>query len=145
MDIALTELRANRLRTLLTMLGIVIGIASVIAIMTVGNSMNKAVSASMNEMGAGNMSFYVTQKKRGSDVPVREMKARDMADEDMLDDIEERFRGRIKGVALSKSVGDGKIGQRKKELTVSIVGVNAIALESKNLNMVAGRQFRQQE
>ena len=59
LDIALTELRANRLRTLLTMLGIVIGIASVIAIMTVGNSMNKAVSASMNEMGAGNMSFYV--------------------------------------------------------------------------------------
>lgn len=145
LDIALTELRANRLRTLLTMLGIVIGIASVIAIMTVGNSMNKAVSASMNEMGAGNMSFYVTQKERGSDVPVREKKARDMADEDMLNDIEERFRGRIKGVALSKSVGDGKIGQRKKELTVSIVGVNAIALESKNLNMVAGRQFRQKD
>ena len=88
LNIALTELRANRLRTLLTMLGIVIGIASVIAIMTVGNSMNKAVSASMNEMGAGNMSFYVTQKERGSDVPVREMKARDMADEDMLNDIE---------------------------------------------------------
>ena len=32
MDIALTELRANRLRTLLTMLGIVIGIASVIPV-----------------------------------------------------------------------------------------------------------------
>ena len=142
LDIALTELRANRLRTLLTMLGIVIGIASVIAIMTVGNSMNKAVSASMNEMGAGNMSFYVTQKERNPETQVREMKSRDMVNEDMLEDLEDRYRGRIKGVALSKSVGEGKIGQRKHELTVTINGINGVALESKNLNMVAGRQFR---
>ena len=62
LNIALTELRANGLRTLLTMLGIVIGIASVIAIMTVGTSMNKAVSESMSGLGAGDISFYVTQK-----------------------------------------------------------------------------------
>lgn len=143
LNIALTELRANRLRTLLTMLGIVIGIASVIAIMTVGSSMNKAVSESMSGLGVGNMSFYVTSNKtdEGDVVQPREMKTRDMADEHMLNDIEERFNGRIKGVSLSKSVGQGKIGQRKKELNVSINGVNRTALESKNLNMTAGRQF----
>ena len=36
--LALFSLRANKMRSLLTMLGIIIGIASVIAIMTVGDS-----------------------------------------------------------------------------------------------------------
>ena len=36
--VALAGLKANIMRSLLTMLGIIIGIASVIAIMTVGNS-----------------------------------------------------------------------------------------------------------
>ena len=144
LNIALTELRANRLRSLLTMLGIVIGIASVIAIMTVGNSMNKAVTESMSGLGASNMSFYVTQIYNGpDDMGVeRDMKPRDMANEDMFKDIEERFKGRIKGVSLTKTVGDGSIGQSKKDETVSINGVNSIALESKNLNIVAGRLLR---
>ena len=144
LNIALTELRANRLRTLLTMLGIVIGIASVIAIMTVGTSMNKAVSESMSGLGAGDISFYVTQKERDltGSAETREMKPRDMANDEMFDDIEDRFKGRIKGISLTKQVGDGKIGQRKKELTVSLYGVNRVALESKKLNMVAGRLLR---
>ena len=144
LNIALTELRANRLRSLLTVLGRVIGIASVIAIMTVGNSMNKAVTESMSGLGASNMSFYVTQIYNGpDDMGVdREMKPRDMADEEMFSDIEERFKGRIKGVALTKMVGDGSIGQSKKDLTASINGVNRIALESKNLTIVAGRLLR---
>ena len=143
LSIALTELRANRLRTLLTMLGIVIGIASVIAIMTVGNSMNKAVTESMSGLGASNISFYVLQKDLESDMSVvREMKPRDLAGEDMFLDIEDRFKGRIKGISLTKSVGEGKIDQSKKEQTTTINGVNSIALESKNLNLVAGRMLR---
>ena len=38
--LALSGLKSNKMRALLTMLGIIIGIASVIAIMTVGNSLN---------------------------------------------------------------------------------------------------------
>ena len=91
LNIALTELRANKLRTALTMLGIVIGIASVIAIMTVGTSMNKAVSESMSDLGASNMNFYVTQSSEDYSEVVREMKPRDMANDVMFDDIESRF------------------------------------------------------
>ena len=42
--LALRGLWANKMRALLTMLGIVIGIGSVIAIMTVANSMTNAIS-----------------------------------------------------------------------------------------------------
>ena len=50
--LAFHSLRANKMRSLLTMLGIIIGIASVIAIMTLGDSLSKSVTDSMSSMGA---------------------------------------------------------------------------------------------
>ena len=38
--LALTSLQANKMRALLTMLGIIIGISAVIAIITVGDSLS---------------------------------------------------------------------------------------------------------
>ena len=60
--LALRGLWANKMRALLTMLGIVIGIGSVIAIMTVANSMTNAISTSMQSMGASNITVSLTQK-----------------------------------------------------------------------------------
>ncbi len=53
--LAFTSLLANKMRALLTMLGIIIGIASVIAIMTVGDSLINYISEEMNSMGANNI------------------------------------------------------------------------------------------
>ena len=53
---ALTSVKSNKMRSLLTMLGIIIGIAAVIAIETVGNSMTGSVMDSMSGMGASNIS-----------------------------------------------------------------------------------------
>ena len=50
--LALDALRSNKSRAFLTMLGIIIGIASVIAIMTLGNTLSTSVSDSMSGMGA---------------------------------------------------------------------------------------------
>ena len=48
---ALTSVRSNKMRSLLTMLGIIIGIAAVIAIETVGNSMTGSVMDSKSVGG----------------------------------------------------------------------------------------------
>ena len=48
---ALTSVRSNKMRSLLTMLGIIIGIAAVIAIETVGNSMTGSVMDSIVRHG----------------------------------------------------------------------------------------------
>ena len=53
--LALSGLKANKMRALLTMLGIIIGIASVIAIMTVGNSLSTSITTSMQDMGANDL------------------------------------------------------------------------------------------
>lgn len=63
---ALTSVKSNKMRSLLTMLGIIIGIAAVIAIETVGNSMTGSVMDSMSGMGASNISVTVTQKSSSS-------------------------------------------------------------------------------
>jgi len=45
MKMALSSLRANKLRSILTMLGIIIGIGSVISIVSIGDTMRKMFSA----------------------------------------------------------------------------------------------------
>lgn len=141
---AFAELRVNKVRSLLTMLGIVIGIASVIAIMTVGESMNRAMNTSMNEMGANNIEFYITPKEIDSDednVQYREMRDNEYADEDMFEDICGHFRGKIRGIAVSKEVGNAKIGRSGKDLTISIVGVNSLEGALNKLKILAGRDL----
>lgn len=68
--LALNGLRANKMRSLLTMLGIIIGIASVIAIMTLGDSISSSVTDSMASMGANNITVGVSQKStsQGDDI-----------------------------------------------------------------------------
>ena len=149
LDIALTELRANRLRSILTMLGIVIGIASVITIMTVGRSLNKSVKQSMSEMGANTISMYIVAmedvENANGNENIRELKPRDMLNEDMVNDLETHFRGRIKGVSLMKALDDGKLTEGKNSPTVSIFGVNDLDIASRKLNMLAGRVMSERD
>ena len=60
--LALNSLVTNKMRALLTMLGIIIGIGSVIAIMTVGDSITNSVTTSMQSMGANNITVGLQQK-----------------------------------------------------------------------------------
>ena len=46
--LALSALRANKTRSFLTMLGIIIGISSVIAIMTIGQAMTNGLNEELS-------------------------------------------------------------------------------------------------
>ena len=63
--LAINSLLSNKMRALLTMLGIIIGIGSVIAIITVGDSLTLSVSENMQSMGANDV--YVTVEPKGSE------------------------------------------------------------------------------
>ena len=52
MKLAIRSLKSNRMRSFLTMLGIIIGISSVIAIMTVGNSLKAESGEELSEFGS---------------------------------------------------------------------------------------------
>lgn len=60
--LAIAGLKANKMRALLTMLGIIIGIASVIGVVSIGNTMTSSVTSSMASMGVSNITVNVHEK-----------------------------------------------------------------------------------
>lgn len=60
--IAIFSIRTNLLRSLLTMLGIIIGVASVIAIITVGNGGRDYIVGMIQDMGQSAITIQVNQK-----------------------------------------------------------------------------------
>ena len=71
--LAFTSLLTNKMRSLLTMLGIIIGIGSVIAIVTVGNSLTNSITSEMSDMGANNVNN--AKKYQSEQVPAAEAEA----------------------------------------------------------------------
>lgn len=61
--LAISGLRANKMRALLTMLGIIIGIGSVIGIVMVGDSMTNSMTSSLQEMGANTVQISLQQRE----------------------------------------------------------------------------------
>jgi len=64
--LAIAGLKSNKMRSLLTMLGIIIGIASVIGVVSVGNAMTSSVNSQMASMGATNITVNVQEKSATS-------------------------------------------------------------------------------
>src|SRR5215813_4425991 len=63
--IALSSLRANKLRTILTMLGIIIGVASVVALMAIGNGAQASITSQIQSIGSNLLTVFPGQQRRG--------------------------------------------------------------------------------
>ena len=155
--LALNGLRSNLMRTLLTMLGIIIGIASVIAIMTVGDSINGTVTSSMESIGANNITVSVSRiqneqedtSSTGRNFGMFNRNAA-MSDEDYLTDemiaeFQLEFADSLQGIFLSESVGSGTAEEGALSSSVSITGVNADYLENEELTIISGRLLTERD
>lgn len=154
--LAFTALRANKSRALLTMLGIIIGIAAVIAIMTVGDSLNNSVTSSMASMGVNNITVSIQQKSNEEEISASGMKfqsgTRDniMEDEDyitdeMLASLKENYSENIKAFSLTESVGTGTAQDGSLYANVAVTGVNEGYLEDEDLTILSGRSFLERD
>lgn len=69
--IALMNIRSNKGRSILTMLGIIIGISSVIMIISIGNGVKSGINGELNSMAGGQIAVYSNKYRRkryGSDI-----------------------------------------------------------------------------
>ena len=119
--LALTAIRSNKMRSFLTMLGIIIGISSVIAITSIGDSAKGAVIDEFEGYGAGYLYIY----------PNYSMLEDDYIDSDSLfsmDEIEkfkERFSDEVAYAVPYRSMsGECKVGRTKAKLNFNGVGAD---------------------
>lgn len=68
---AIDSVLANKMRSFLTMLGIIIGIAAVIAILGVGNGATEEITGTFNNLGASTISLSTTDEASETD-PITE-------------------------------------------------------------------------
>lgn len=57
--IALMSIKSNKGRSILTMLGIIIGISSVIIVMSIGDGVREQVHEELESIGSGQVNIYV--------------------------------------------------------------------------------------
>ena len=152
MLLAFSALLANKMRALLTMLGIIIGIGSVITIVTVGNSMSSYLSDTMGALGANNLSVGLQRKSTSTESTAEGLQFRgperrkeptdkDMFTTEMLSDMYDKFSDRISAIALTTSMGDGTVENKNNSANVSLIGVNSGYFVENAITMVAGNQL----
>lgn len=151
--LAISGLWANKMRALLTMLGIIIGIGSVIGIMTVGDSMQSAVTSSMQSMGASNITVSLTQKS-DSDVydggATLMFRRQSWSDEDlmtdaMIEDYLKYYGDQVEAIGLSEQVGSKEIVEGDQSVTVTLTGGNVEYQTVQDIEIQRGRFFTQED
>ncbi|HET9772707.1 MAG TPA: ABC transporter permease [Acidimicrobiia bacterium] len=83
LQVALKGLLANRMRSLLTMLGILIGTASVILLVAVGTGISNAVQKTIESMGSNAMYIWPEQNPGGNDKGGTATKQAKLTDQDI--------------------------------------------------------------
>lgn len=160
--LALFSLKANKMRALLTMLGIIIGIGSVIAIMTVGDSVTSTVADSMSSLGANNITVTLEERKddeeasdamfgmnwgSSKDENAKQPTQKDYITTDMLRQMKEAFGDSITAYSITEQVGSGSIQQNAEsgKANVSVMGTSLGYFLANDVQLVQGSYFSEEE
>ena len=138
--LAISGLRANKMRALLTMLGIIIGIGSVIGIVMVGDSMTNSMTSSLQEMGANTVQISLQQREseNGTSYSVY-MDEEDYINDEMIEAFLQDYGDVVESVSLQESMGSGRVTEGHRYANVSISGVNSGYQSANHLTMLGGR------
>lgn len=116
--LALSSIKANRKRSFLTMLGIIIGIGSVIAIMTVGNSLTASTTSSMESLGVNNIEVYIYEDYSGDGAGYTGTYP--TFSKEVLQGLIDKYQKEIDAISVTSSVGDGTVRSNSSKMKVSL-------------------------
>ena len=153
--LALSGLKANKMRAFLTMLGIIIGIGSVITIMTLGESVTDSFTSSMQSLGANNVTVAIQPKQDEEEQDGGMMfmamnstafpQDKDYITDEMVSALRESYGDEMLGISISESAGDGRAEDGKLYANVSVTGVNADYFLAGEPEILAGRMLTESE
>ena len=131
---AWASLVANKMRSILTMLGIIIGVAAVIALVSIGNGVKQDIQNSISSLGS-NLLMVMPGAPRTPGVrpTAGSMKSLKVADYEAI--------AKLDGVKAVSPMTNGAyvVIYQNKNWTTSVSGVNANYLDVNNWTMKSGR------
>ena len=151
--LAISSLKANKLRALLTMLGIIIGIASVITIVTIGDSLAASINSEMSGFGARNINMYLEQKnlitynENGEEI-YSEYEApteKDFVTDEIISDYKKKFADDLLAVPLSESAGSSTLLNGRIKADIEVYAVNADYFKGENVKIISGRALTEKD
>ena len=151
--LAVEGLRTNKMRSVLTMLGIIIGIAAVIGILTVGNGLSGSITGTMSSIGASAVTVSLQEKEdNAAEISAMAMmggrtapEESDLITERMINAMREKFADEIEAVSFSYSLGSGQAKDGRLYANVSLSGVNEGYFVANDPDLLAGRFLRDKD
>jgi putative ABC transport system permease protein len=137
--VALGALRANKLRSLLTMLGIVIGVAAVIAVVALGTGAQSAVKDRISSLGTTLLTVMPGQQ-RGMGVSFDQSMKLTMDDAAALED-----RAPNLTAVQPEMTSRLQVQYLNQNTNTSVVGTTSNYLEVRKYELQAGRMFSRTE
>lgn len=136
---ALSSIKANKMRSFLTMLGIIIGIASVITITSVGESTKATMNKFISGFGKNRVALYVNYEEENQ---IDDNKYFTLED---VDYIKGKFKNQLAYISLSNgSVSTIKRGIKEQKVNFSGVDYNYIK-ELSTYKIIYGRDFQEND
>ncbi|MPM07793.1 Macrolide export ATP-binding/permease protein MacB [bioreactor metagenome] len=130
-SLAIQNIRSSKMRSFLTMLGIIIGIAAVMVIVGLGNGMENYMTSQFQTMGTNTLTVQITGKGSSASLSVDDMYGIVAQHPDYLSDLSPTVPMR----------GTVKIGTETLDDT-SVTGVAEHYLSIKDYSVRAGRALR---
>ncbi len=135
--LALRAIRRNVMRSFLTILGIVIGVAAVVTMVTLGNGATRSVSDQISSMGSNLLMVLPGQRFGPGSAGAPDFKSRDV----------EAIRGQIAAASLIAPVviKSATAVFQAENWSTSVVGTNDDYFEAGNWTLADGRTFTDAE
>lgn len=161
--LAFSSLRANKLRSFLTMLGIIIGTGAVIAILTVGNSLTSSVYEMMQSLGANDIFIMVRSRSADDELSADDiaslntdgltfgtkestkMQDSDYISADMIHELAATFKDEIYAVNITNYVGTGKATGENGNASFSLMGTSVGFYKSTPIKILAGQMLSESD
>ncbi|MGP1419950.1 MAG: ABC transporter permease [Sphaerochaetaceae bacterium] len=131
--LAFSSMKSNKMRTMLSLLGIVIGVGSVVAILTLGNSATESITESISAGGLEMVSIF----------PVPGQKS----DSTFTEQFSETLKGNVDGIdfVLPVNTSSARTRSGQNTYTAQISGVSSTYASLMNYESEQGSFFTQED
>jgi putative ABC transport system permease protein len=137
--LALRSVRRNALRSFLTLLGIVIGVAAVIAMITIGSGTTEKVKQDISKLGSNLLVVRAARPPRGGGV---DFTARALEEKD----VEALMRGLPDAKAVAPAASrQARLVYGAQNMTAEVTGATVDYFEARDWNIALGRLFTDSE